>query len=75
MINVSSAPPKNVEKHECESHMHGNWIIYKCPICHDYERRYNWKTGEMSVSGNNDHIAHFGRHIPDETINGFKYVH
>lgn len=37
--------PANV--HHCTSHREGEWIIWRCPLCSGYERRFNWKTGQM----------------------------
>lgn len=74
MITVNSAPPKNIEQHDCEAHRDGDWIIYKCPRCQDYERKYNWRTGSMKVSGGNENIAHSGRYIPNGAVNGFNYL-
>jgi hypothetical protein len=36
----------DAEVHECESHRKGDWIIFRCPLCPDYERRMNWRTGD-----------------------------
>jgi hypothetical protein len=33
--------------HHCTSHREGDWIIWRCPICAHYERRFNWRTGQM----------------------------
>lgn len=41
--------PKDV--HHCTSFNSGDWIIWKCPLCQGYERKLNWKTGEMQVKG------------------------
>jgi len=48
-------------KHICESVKVGDWIIYTCPLCPDYERRYNPKTGEMkSKNLPNNYNLHSG---------------
>ncbi len=54
------------EKHICSSKCEGDWIIYKCshPEC-DYERRFNFKTGEMSFIGTQTEILHKGEYLPD----------
>ena len=38
---------ENSAHHECTSHREGDWIIVRCTACEDYERRYNWRTGEI----------------------------
>lgn len=58
----------SAERHYCTSHIDGDWIIWRCPICCDnsnnlfpYERRLNWKTGEMKPPQNrNEGIDHSG---------------
>lgn len=37
--------------HYCTSHRDGDWIVWRCPLCEGYERRFNWQTGEMEVAG------------------------
>lgn len=37
------------DTHECTSHREGEWMIFRCPHCPGYERRFNWVTGEMQV--------------------------
>lgn len=37
--------------HQCTSFRLGDTIVWKCPLCIGYERRYNIVTGEMSVKG------------------------
>lgn len=43
----SAVKMSETETHECVGFREGDWMIFKCPICHDYERRLNWKTGKM----------------------------
>jgi hypothetical protein len=37
------------DQHECDSVTEGDWVIFRCPICKDYERRINADTCEMRV--------------------------
>ncbi|GAB4496096.1 MAG: hypothetical protein OHK0019_27160 [Saprospiraceae bacterium] len=46
--------------HHCTSHREGEWITWRCPHCEDYERRYNWQTGEMHVKKGNSTAQHTG---------------
>jgi hypothetical protein len=48
-------------KHVCTSKKVGDWIIYRCPLCPDYQRKYNLKTGEMKTKCNKDNYnLHIG---------------
>lgn len=51
------------EKHECNSKREGDWIVFSCKEC-EYERRYNWKTREVKVTGENIMVLHKGMHAP-----------
>lgn len=46
--------------HHCTSHREGDLIIWRCPLCPSYERRFNWKTGEMKCVGNEGGAVHVG---------------
>lgn len=50
-------------RHECESYSDGEWIIFRCPLCEDYERRVNPRTGENVVTNMRAEIHHSGSHI------------
>lgn len=52
--------------HICTSHIDGDWIIWRCPICLGYERRFNPKTGKMAVKGKTE-FSHSG--LNDGKIN------
>ena len=39
----------NAPKHELISRKVDDWYIYTCPLCPDYRRAYNPKTGAMKV--------------------------
>lgn len=57
----------NAERHQCESFRDGDWIIFQCPRCIRYERRLNWRTGEMKVQeGEDPYIMHAGEYFPNE---------
>lgn len=45
--------------HQCTTTMIGDWIVWKCPHCEGYERRFNARTGEMKVNGKTG-IQHTG---------------
>jgi hypothetical protein len=46
--------------HHCTSHREGDWIIWRCPICAHYERRFNWRTGHMKCGGKEGNFIHTG---------------
>jgi hypothetical protein len=52
-------------RHKCLSYMDGDEIIYRCPLCPQYERRDNVETGGMWVSGLSVSIDHYGSYAPD----------
>ena len=41
----------NVEDrgHKCFGEREGNWVIFRCPVCDDFERRIHLKTGEVKL--------------------------
>ena len=55
------------EQHACIGYQEGDWIIFTCPICKDYERRVNWKTNEIKVKKGDSKFRHFGSHAPLRT--------
>lgn len=42
--------------HECKSLRDGDWIIVRCTTCEDYEKKYNWRTGEIRSPQSNFNI-------------------
>ena len=56
---------KNNRKHQCYSEQEGEWIVFRCHLCPDYERRMHLKTGKMKSKGHNDDsdILHNGFYI------------
>jgi len=59
------------ERHNCESHRNGDWIIYTCPKC-DYELRENWRTGKLQISNPKINIRHSGNYFPYEYKEAFE---
>jgi hypothetical protein len=51
------------DQHECNSVMEGDWVVFRCPICRDYERRINAVTGEMRVKNGSSTFRHSGLHL------------
>jgi hypothetical protein len=48
-------------KHKCSSKREGDWVVYSCPHCPDFQKRINLKTGEMeSESDDTNYYLHSG---------------
>lgn len=54
--------------HYCTSHIDKDWIVWRCPHCEGYERRLNWKTGEMRVNRGNSLAQHTGTNQGKDNI-------
>ncbi|MCB0635189.1 MAG: hypothetical protein KDC54_01150 [Lewinella sp.] len=50
-VDIQINNPDGREIHGCESRQEEGWIIYSCPECPDYERRFHLATGKMTVTG------------------------
>ena len=59
---------KEPNNHECYASIEGDWNVFRCPICKDYERRINRRTGEMKVSNPSPVIRHYGFNIPNPRL-------
>jgi hypothetical protein len=64
MQTIEFKPPADSVHHECEAYRDGNWIIFRCPHCYDYERRLNWRTGEMNSRHSRAEVHHTGKYFP-----------
>jgi hypothetical protein len=65
MYQIEIGSSKGPEHHKCKGSLEGDWIVFKCPICQDYERRINRTTGEMKVFNQRSFINHSGMHFPN----------
>lgn len=61
-IDFDSFPSHS--SHQCDSYRQGDWIVFICPSCSDYERRINLRTGEIKVKNSSPEIMHSGTHAP-----------
>lgn len=59
MFKITMNNRSDVERHECEAVRIGDWIIYRCPRCSDYEHRYNWRTGNIKTQGSASKVHHW----------------
>ena len=59
--------PKNT--HQCTSFRLGDKIIWKCPLCPDYERSLDLDTGTMTVKGQTD-ATHTGSNDGSQDMSG-----
>lgn len=49
------------DHHKCYVEQEGDWLVFRCPACADYERRIHSKTGEMKSKYDRDnHVRHYG---------------
>lgn len=77
MDELNFSLPLGSENHKCESTQEGDWIVYRCPICKNYERRINWRTKEMKVKQSNSRFLHSGSHSTDadqEILKKYKFI-
>lgn len=56
------------ETHKCTSYKEGDWVIFKCPICLQYERRMNLINGKMKTKGSSENILHTGMFDGSENV-------
>ncbi|MGH7496885.1 MAG: hypothetical protein ACREOO_31440 [bacterium] len=66
MFEIEIAPHDDGERHRCEAYREGDWIIFRCALCQDFERRYNWRTGVMKSRSTRTGILHAGNYFPQE---------
>ncbi|MBX2891299.1 MAG: hypothetical protein KF734_10255 [Saprospiraceae bacterium] len=71
LLHVEGLPS---DIHECTSHRDGEWITWRCPHCKDYERRLNWKTGEMNVRRGRSTAQHIGMSTREQNLEGLRRV-
>lgn len=48
------------EVHQCTSFREGDFIVWRCPVCENYERRFNLRTGHMKCVGKEGNFIHTG---------------
>jgi len=56
------------ETHKCTSYKEGDWIVFKCPICLQYERRLNLINNRMRTKGSSENILHTGAFDGNENV-------
>lgn len=66
IVKVNFKPPENTVQHKCDAVRDGDWIIFRCSKCQKYERKLNWRTGEMKIKNDSQHIYHTGEYFPVE---------
>jgi len=75
MQEVAFGPTSGPDHHECTSTRSGDWIVFRCPRCPDYERRLNWRTGATHALNVRPELRHFGHHVPIECQADTRYFH
>ena len=61
------------KNHKCTSEQEGEWIVFRCDLCPDYERRMHLKTGKMVTKGGFGIFVSSHRHMP--MVFTHKYKH
>jgi len=52
------------EMHPCECRREGDWIVFTCPLCREYENRLNLKTKErISRPVSDPYVFHSGTFV------------
>lgn len=72
LIDIDFNRTPDLEHHQCSATRDGEWIIFHCPKCRDYERRLNWRTGETKARNVRATIDHSGRYFPREFKEAFE---
>jgi len=72
VIDINLTPTPDFEHHHCQATRDGDWIIFRCPQCRDYERRLNWRTGETKARNVSATIDHNGSYFPREFKEAFE---
>jgi hypothetical protein len=62
MNTSSNQENAKLPEHQCIGHQEGDWIIFHCPVCRQYERRVNRVTKEVRVRKGNIEAVHVGSH-------------
>ena len=75
MKDVEFGPPSGPEHHECTSTRDGDWIVFRCRRCPDYERSVNWRTGASQARNVRPDMRHSGHHVPLEYQASSRYLH
>ena|GEM_PF-4036484 len=57
-----TTPKQQQEEHHCIGHREGDWVIFICPVCKDYQRHVNTVTKEVKVRKGNTQAVHVGNH-------------
>ncbi len=52
-------------EHTLIGHREGDWIIFTCPKCKGFQKRYNWKTRKMiTIGAGEKFMVHAGSYAP-----------
>jgi hypothetical protein len=55
----------DADVHLCEARREGDWVVFTCPHCADFERRLNFVTGQFHIQADgNPYILHEGTYQP-----------
>ena len=62
MKHLDFSDNQNSIVHECTVTREGDWAIFRCPHCPDYERIINLCTGDMKTRAPYNYIRHHGNY-------------
>lgn len=55
---------QRAEEHQCIGHKEGDWVIFTCPVCKQYQRYINCVTKQVIVKQGSSGAVHVGSHAP-----------
>ena len=63
MASINFGNPKG--KHKCYAERMGEYVVFRCPVCDDFEQKIHLPTGKLTtvMDPDNPH-KHYGSHIP-----------
>lgn len=59
------SPQGEDDGHKCTGRIIGDWIIFTCEKCPEYQRSVNWRTREVAVRKSDYEVSHAGFYFPD----------
>ena len=68
VLNLNLNASDGETHHTCETVRDGDWIIYRCPKCSDYEHRFNWRTGEFKMGKHKPGLTHSAMYYMNEPL-------
>ena len=52
-------------RHQCATHREGEWVVFTCKRCPDFERRLHLPSGNIKTqTGDDPWVLHEGNYLP-----------